>query len=250
MTLAEKTVLITGGGSGIGAACALMLAERGCRVGITGRRAEALETVIAQSETVASKSETALPIVAFVGDVGDRDSVRNLFRWAETELGTIDILMNAAGVNTQKRLFAELSPDDWDRLIRINATGAYNTMHAVIPQMRSQQNGLIINIASISALRGELLGGVAYNASKFAMRALSLSVNNEFLNDGIRVTLIHPGEVDTPILNERAVPPTDQQRANMLQPDDVAAAVLMIAQLPPRANVAELIIKPTSQPFA
>jgi len=243
MSLAGKTALITGGGSGIGAACAVALAEEGCRVGITGRREERLKEA-------AGRFNGEPAIQTCVCDVGDRDSVAKLFDWAANELGPIDMLINSAGVNTAKRLFAELSPEDWDKLLQINATGAYNTMHAVIPQMRQRKNGLIINVASIAGLRCSLLGGVAYNASKFAMRALGLSVNNEFFEEGIRVTMIHPGEVDTPILDNRPKPVTAEHRARILQPEDVAAAVVMVAKLPPRANVTELTIKPTTQPFA
>jgi NADP-dependent 3-hydroxy acid dehydrogenase YdfG len=243
MSLNGKTALITGGGSGIGAACAVALAKEGCDVGIAGRRESRLKEA-------AGRFEGKPAIKYFVSDVGDRADVAKLFDWANRELGQIDILVNSAGVNTQKRLFAELSPEDWDKLLRINATGAFNTMHAVLPQMRKRKDGLIINVASIAALRCSLLGGVAYNASKFAMRALGLTVNNEFHEEGIRVTTIHPGEVDTPILDERPVPVGPEHRARILKPEDVAAAVVMVAKLPPRANVTELTIKPTTQPFA
>jgi len=243
MSLAGKTALITGGGSGIGAACARALAGEGCTVGITGRREDRLQAV-------ADSFEGEPAIKFFASDVSDRDSVNRLFAWAEKELGNVNILINSAGVNTAKRLFAELSPEDWDRLLQINATGAYNTMYAAIPGMRQRGDGLIINIASIAGLRCSLLGGVAYNASKFAMRALGLTVNNEFHEEAIRVTTIHPGEVDTPILENRPNPVTEEHRARILKPEDVAAAVVMVAQLPARANVTELTIKPTTQAFA
>lgn len=243
MSLNGKTVLITGGGSGIGAACAVALAKEGCKVGITGRRDERLKEA-------ASRFAGTPAIKTFVSDVASRDDVAKLFDLANSELGQVDILINSAGVNTKKRTFADLAPEDWDKLMQINATGAYNTMHAVIPQMRERRDGLIINIASIAGLRATLLGGVAYNASKFAMRALGMSVNNEFFEEGIRVTTIHPGEVDTPILENRPSPVSDEHRARILKSEDVAAAVLMVAKLPPRANVTELTIKPTTQPFA
>lgn len=243
MSLAGKNILITGGGSGIGAACAVAVAELGAKVGISGRREERLKE--------AAGRFSGEPAIQYcVADVGDRDSVAKLFAWAAEHLGQIDILINSAGVNTAKRTFAELSPEDWDKLLRINATGAYNTMHEVIPQMRERKDGLVVNIASIAALRSSMLGGVAYNASKYAMRALGLSVNNEFFEEGIRVTTIHPGEVDTPILEDRPSPVTDEHRARILKAEDVAAAVAMVCQLPPRANVTELTIKPTTQPFA
>jgi NADP-dependent 3-hydroxy acid dehydrogenase YdfG len=91
---------------------------------------------------------------------------------------------------------------------------------------------------------------VAYSASKFAMAALGITVAQEVREIGIRVTNIYPGEVDTPILDHRPVPVTAEHRAKILQPEDVAAALVMIAALPPRANVAEIIIKPTIQQFS
>lgn len=242
MRFTGKTALITGGGTGIGAACALALAAEGCRVAISGRRADKLK------ET-AARHKGERPILTFDADVADRDRVARLFDWAARELGHIDILINSAGVNIPKRSMAELDPEHWDLLMRVNATGAYNCLRAVLPIMGKQGDGLIVNISSVAGLRSALVGGVAYNASKFAMRALGLTVAQEVKDQGIRVTNIYPGEVDTPILQDRPIPVTPEHRAKILQPEDVAAAVVMVAGLPPRANVPELVIKPTSQAF-
>ena len=144
----------------------------------------------------------------------------------------------------------ELVPEDWDLILKINATGAFNCMRAVLPQMRERQDGIIINISSIAGKRAGLLGGVAYNASKFAMSALSTTAGIEEKDNGIRVTTVYPGEVETPILDDRPVPVSAEHRQKILQPEDVAAAVLMIVQLPPRAHVPELVIKPTSQAYS
>jgi NADP-dependent 3-hydroxy acid dehydrogenase YdfG len=243
MTLSGKTVLITGGGTGIGAGCALALAKQGCRVAISGRTAERLAHAAGQFNGDPS-------ILTCVADVGERDSVAELFDWANRELGRIDILINSAGINVPKRSMAELSPEDWDTLMQVNATGTYNCIHAVLPQMKERQDGLIINISSIAGMRASLLGGVAYSASKFAMSALGLSIAREVKDEGIRITTIYPGEVETPILDNRPVPVSAEHRARILQPEDLAAAVLMIAELPPRANVSEIVIKPTTQDFA
>lgn len=243
MTLQNKTALITGGGTGIGAGCALALAKQGCRVAITGRREDRLKQTPAQFS-----SEPA--ILTFPADVADRNSVAELFDWANRELGRIDILINSAGVNVPKRSMAELTPEHWDLLMQVNATGAYNCMRAVLPQMRERRDGLIINISSIAGLRPSLLGGVAYTAAKFAMTALGRTVALEEKDHGIRITTIYPGEVETPILDDRPEPVSAEHRARILQPQDVAAAVVMIAQLPPRAHVSDLVIKPTTQAFA
>jgi len=243
MSLSGKTALITGGGTGIGAACAIALAEAGCKVAIAGRREDKLQELAEQF--------TGEPgIICHTVDVADRTSTQELVTWANEELGQIDILINSAGVNIVNRSMADLAPEDWDFLMNVNATGAYNCMHATLPQMRERSDGLIINISSVAGIRAALLGGVAYNASKFAMSALGISVAQEEKDNGIRVTNVYPGEVETPILDKRPVPVSAEHRAKILQPEDIAAAVLMIAQLPRRAHVPEITVKPTTQAFA
>lgn len=243
MSLEGKTAVVTGGGSGIGESCAIELANLGCRVLIAGRIVEKLQSV-------ANAYRGAGQIECCVVDVADRESVGQLFEHADGVLGQVDILVNSAGMNTPKRSMEDLAPEDWDRVMTVNATGAYNCMYAVLPQMRERKDGLIINISSISGIRAGLLGGVAYNASKFAMSALGTTVGQETCEQGIRISNVYPGEVETPILDDRPVPVTAEHRARILQPEDVSAAVVMIAQLPPRANVSELVVKPTSQPLA
>ena len=240
--LTSKTALVTGGGSGIGLATAVALAREGCRVAIAGRRAEVLRE--------AAASWTAQPaIVHHSCDVADRTSVERLFAWADKQLGRIDILVNSAGVNIKNRLMSNMEPPDWDRVLAINATGVYHCMYAVLPQMRARRDGLIVNISSISGKRAAAIGGVAYNASKFAVAALSTSVSNEECQNKIRITSIFPGEVDTPILEHRPQPVSAERRAKMLLPEDVADMVVALARLPPRAHVPELIIKPTIQEY-
>lgn len=242
MRLQGKTALITGGGSGIGAACACALANEGCRVAICGRQADTL------AETAARHTGVP-PMLTRVCDVADRKAARELVAWAEKELGRIDILLNAAGVNVPNRTFKDLSPEDWDRLLAINTTGAFHTIFFASPAMRARKDGLIVNIGSTAGKRANSLGGIAYNASKFALAGLSTSASDEFREDGVRVTTIHPGEVETPILRFRAKSPTPEHRAKMMQPEDVAAAVLLVCTLPARANVLEMVIKPTAQAF-
>lgn len=240
MRLEGKTAVITGGGSGIGQAIAWAFAAEGCKVLVAGRGKEQL------AETAARFSS----ILTCQADVGNREQVAALFQEANYRLGQIHILVNSAGINVPKRMMHELSPEDWDRMFAINVTGAFNCLREVLPQMRERRDGVIINISSTSGKRASLLGGVGYNASKFAMTALGTSVSLEDGRNGVRVTTICPGEVETPILKNRPTPPTPEHRARMLQPEDVAAAALMVACLPPRANVAELIIKPTTQDYA
>jgi NAD(P)-dependent dehydrogenase (short-subunit alcohol dehydrogenase family) len=243
MRLQGKTTLITGGASGIGLAIARAFAGEGCRVAIAGRREDKLREA-------ASSRKGDPPILAHAVDVADRQSVDELFRWAERTLGKIDILVNNAGINTQKRTMADMPPETWDEVLAINATGTYNCMHAVLPGMRDRRDGLIINMDSISGMRASVLGGAAYCAAKFAVTALGTVVALEEGKNGIRVTSICPGEVDTPLLDSRPNPLTAEHRSRILQPEDIAQVVLMVACLPPRAHVHELVIKPTWQEYA
>lgn len=238
MSLQGKTALVTGGGTGIGLAIAKALAEAGCKVVIAGRREDKLK------EAAAGTS-----LLLHTVDVGCRDSVNTLFDWTTKQLGKIDILINAAGTNIKNRTMAEMRPEQWDDLMSANATGVYNCMYAVLPQMRERRDGVIINISSISGKRAYALGGVAYVASKFAMSGLGTAVANEDGKNGIRVTTIYPGEVNTPILEHRPSPVTDAHRHAILQPEDFGDIVVSICSLPPRAHVPEMIIKPTFQDY-
>ncbi len=242
MRLSGKTCVITGGGSGIGQAIAWCFAREGCQVAVAGRDE-------AKLRATAGAYTGQPPILTHRADVANRGDVERLFAWADDQLGHIDILVSNAGINVARRSMAELAPEDWDCLLAVNATGAFNCLQAVLPRMRAQRDGLVIHISSIAGKRAGSLGGVAYNASKFAMTALATTAAVEECKNGIRVTTIFPGEVDTPILVHRPVPVTEEHRAKILKPEDVAAAALMIACLPPRAHVPELVIKPTVQEY-
>ena len=153
----------------------------------------------------------------------------------DSNWGTIDILVNAAGINIANRTMADMDPADWDQVLAINATGAYNCMYCVLPEMRARRDGLIINISSVAGKRALTLGGVAYCASKFAMTALGTVAGNEVAAEGVRITSIHPGEVNTPILDNRPTPVSDERKAAMVQPGDFAELVVAIACLHPRS---------------
>lgn len=243
MDLANQTVLVTGGGSGIGLGVAAALAREGCRVAICGRDA-------AKLNRAAASIEAAHPVAAIPCDVADRESVSRLF--AELErlgLLPLDILVNSAGINIARRRMAELVPADWDRLLAVNSTGAFNCMHAALPGMRQRRAGLIVNISSFAGKRAVSLAGPAYCASKFAATALGLAVGAEEQENGIRVTNIYPGEVNTPILDQRPVPVPDEKKRQMLQPEDIADCVIAIARLPARAVVRELLLTPLYQTY-
>lgn len=238
--LVGKIVAISGGGTGIGAGIAKGLAEAGCQVTVGGRRRGPLETL---SEQVASEH----PIRTCVMDVSDAQSVQAFFADIRENVGEVDILVNSAGINIQKRTMAEMSPEDWERVLSINASGAYRCMHEVLPAMRERKDGLVVNISSVAGKRAITLGGVVYCASKFAMTALGTAVSNEVRQEGVRITNVYPGEVNTPILDNRPTPVSQEHKDAILQPEDIASVVVTICALPPRANVPEVVIKPTLQ---
>ncbi len=242
MRLDGKTAVVIGGGTGIGRGIVQALASEGCQVALGGRREQKLREV---AEALRSDP---LPVYRRV-DVSDRQCVNDYFAWAHQELGTIDILVNSAGINIARRTMAEMDPEQWDQVLAINVTGAYNCMHAALPAMRARGSGLVINISSVAGRRALTLGGIAYCASKFALTALGTAVGNEVAPEGVRVTNIYPGEVNTPILENRPAPVSDQRKTAMVQPEDFADLVVAIACLHPRAHVPEITLKPTVQEF-
>jgi len=240
MCIRDRIAVVTGAGSGIGAEVARQLAAANFPVVAVGRREDALRQTASQDPQ---------RIIAHPLDVGDRSAVDAMVKAVVEQHGRIDVLVNSAGTNTVNRAAADVSLAEWERILHVNATGAFNCIQAVIPQMRSQGSGTIVNISSIAGRRAIPLGGVAYNASKFAMTALGTTVGEEEKEHGIRVTNIYPGEVETPILDARPVPVSAEHRARILQPTDVAQAVLLACALPPRARIPELVIVPTMQSF-
>ena len=180
-------------------------------------------------------------------DVSNREEVLSFFEWVLGLAGQIDVFVNAAGINVKDRAMGVLSPEQWDNVVNINANGAYNCLYALLPTMRKQKDGVIFNISSVAGKRAIALGGVAYSASKFAMTALGTCVSNEVNKEGIRLINVYPGEVNTPILDQRPTPVSDEHRQRILQPEDVANVLTSLASLPPNVHVPEIVIKPLAQ---
>jgi NADP-dependent 3-hydroxy acid dehydrogenase YdfG len=240
--LTGKVALVTGGGSGIGLATAGLLLKEGASVAIAGRDAGKLEKA-------ANQLAGGARLIHQSTDVTDPAQVAALAKRVTLHFGKIDILVNNAGLNIKKRTFRELTVESWQHLVRANLDGTFYCIQAVLPQMLERRDGLIINISSIAGKRAGPLGGAAYAAAKFGVGALGICLAAEEKDSGIRVSNIYPGEVDTPILENRPTPVSEAQRQIILQPDDVAQAVIFVAMLPPRASVPELVIKPTAQQY-
>jgi NADP-dependent 3-hydroxy acid dehydrogenase YdfG len=152
--------------------------------------------------------------------------------------------VNAAGTNTPKRSLEELSLENYRRLMDTNIHGAYYCVQAFVPGMRERKSGTIINIISEAGKAGSAKAGVAYVISKFGMTGLTQSINAEERANGIRACAIFPGDINTPILDLRPNPPPPEARAKMLQPEDVAECVMLVVNLPARAVVEEMLIRP------
>lgn len=241
-TLKGKVAWITGGGSGIGLAGALELAKAGAHVVISGRTAKTNASALAELEKAGSAEATQL-------DVGDRDAVAKTAAGIEKRHGRIDILVASAGTNATQRNFKTMSLEGWDDVVRINLNGLFYCCHAVIPGMRRNGGGLIVNVSSWAGRYASVLTGPAYNATKRAVIAVTESINAEECVNGIRATSLLPGEVATPILDKRPVPPSAEQRARMTQPEDMGKAILFLAEMHPRTCISELIIAPTWNRF-
>lgn len=237
-----KIALVTGGGSGIGLETARVFVAEGASVAIAGRNRDKLQAA-------ATDLNAGARVLTHAADVSDKSQVAALVDAVTRRFGRIDILVNNAGANVKNRAMKDMDIDTWDRQIAANLNSAFYCIFGVLPQMRARQDGVIVNISSIAGKRAGPLGGVAYSAAKFGMSAVGICLGVEEKDNGIRVTNIYPGEVDTPILVNRPAPLTAEHLSKILRPEDVAAAVLFVCSLPPRAHVPELVIAPTSQPY-
>lgn len=234
-----QVVLITGGGSGIGRSTALHLAREGARVVIVGRRMAPLAAVVTEIERTGGQAW------AKVADLTDRAQLRALVQGVASEIGPIGILVNNAGASSRVRNIRWIEDADWNDTIEVNLNAIYALVQAVLPAMLQAGGGTIITVSSLAAVRPGLLGGAPYGAAKAGVQNLMKYLYATFRNEGIRATTILPGEVNTPIMDTRVRPPSSDDRAAMVDPDDVARAIALCCSLPARATVEELVISPT-----
>ena len=238
-SLNGKVAWITGAGSGIGLAGAKALCEAGATVVMSGRRKETLEPEAEKLRIRGFKAEVE------VLDVSDKKAVKSCATRIISRHGGVDILLNSAGLNTPNRYWKNQTPEGWDDVIDINLDGSFYTVHAVLPGMRAKKNGVVINISSWAGVFHPKLTGAAYNASKHAVVAMTETINMEECTNGIRACSICPAEVATPIMDRRPVPPSSEDRAKMLQPEDLGATIRFIAEMPPHVCINQVIISPT-----
>ena len=230
---------VTGAGTGIGEGAALALAGAGMRLVLSGRRTAELERVAGQITARGGQARIA-PL-----DVTDAAAVQAVVDGIAAQEGRIDMVVNSAGLNINKRNWKHLAREGWDQVIRIDLDGAFYCCHSVLPLMRAQGGGLIVNISSMAGKRVGAMTGPAYSAAKFGLNAMTESLNLEEGINGIRATAVCPGEVATPILDKRPIPVSADDRAKMVQPDDCGELMLFLARLPAHVCINELVITPT-----
>ncbi|WP_079509119.1 3-ketoacyl-ACP reductase [Mesobacillus jeotgali] len=218
-SLKGKTALITGAGRGIGRAAAIALAKEGVNIGMIGRTLENLEKVTTEL------GEYGVEVSGAVADIADRESVEHAVEHIKEELGTIDILINNAGI-AKFGGFLDLDPQEWEQIIQVNLMGTYYVTRAVLPGMIERQTGDIINIASTAGQKGAPVTS-AYSASKFGVLGLTESLMLEVRKHNIRVSALTPSTVATDLAIETNL--TDGNPEKVMQPEDLAE--LMVAQL-------------------
>jgi NADP-dependent 3-hydroxy acid dehydrogenase YdfG len=237
--LAGQIAIVTGAGTGIGRSTAHMLAAEGAHVVLSGRRRRPLDVVATEITKAGGQA------VARESDVSRPEQGRALVDWAVKALGRVDILINNAGHSSKARNVRWIGQEEWDAVINVNLTGVYALIQAVLPSMIERGGGTIVTVGSVAAHRPGLIGGAPYGAAKAGVLNLMGHVHTVLRDKGIRATTVMPAEVDTPILDNRPLPPDAAARATMMQPEDVAAAILMCVTLPARTVVEEIVLSPT-----
>jgi NADP-dependent 3-hydroxy acid dehydrogenase YdfG len=237
--LRGKVAWVTGAGSGIGEAAALMLAEEGAAVVLTGRRREPLDSVAARIAAAGGVAEVQ------PADLMDPEAVKSVGAFIGKRFGRLDILVNNAGLNITPRRWAVLSTEGVDELVRGNLSSAMYCVTVALPFMRAQKDGVLIHTASMAGRNISPLSGPGYTAAKHGVVAMSHTINMEECVNGIRSCVVCPGEVATPILDKRPNPLSTEDKAKMVQSADVGDLIRYIACLPPHVTINEVWITPT-----
>src|ERR1700751_3510810 len=220
-----KIALVTGAGTGIGRETAILLAQEGATVVVTGRRIALLQDVVAVIDKAGGKA------AARVLDVASRDAILEAVAWVKSNIGSIDILVNNAGSASKVLNARFLSEAEWNATVNVNLTAVFNLTQAVLEDMIARKEGTIITVSSLAVINPNLLGGAAYGAAKAGVKNFMAFLHNTYRNQGIRATTILPGETNPPIIENRAQPPLEHERAIMLDPPDVAREIVLCASL-------------------
>ena len=241
MSFQGQGCIITGGGSGIGRGAAIKMAADGAKVALVGRTASKVEAV---KEEIEAAGGTAL---AYGVDVADLDAVKQMTQDVLDAFGSIDILVNNAGHSSPHRRLLNTPPEEVRGVIDSNLVGTIYCTQAAVPAMLEAERGTIINISSLAGVTSGPFSGFAYGCAKAAVINFTQFLNADLRNTGIRASVVIPGEVATPILDNRPIPPDSDARELMTGVDETSEAIYLIASLPMRTNIPELVIRPTYQ---
>lgn len=234
-----KIAWVTGAGTGIGEAAAKSLAAEGAIVILTGRRKEPLEKVAAIIKQAGGRADV------HAGDLSKASIVGKIAAAIKAEYGRIDIVVNNAGTNVPNRWWSKLTTEAIDTLVAGNLTSALYVTHAVLPIMREQGDGQLIHTSSMAGRNIGMVSGPIYTAAKHGVVAMSHTINLEECLNGIRSTVILPGEVATEIMQFRDPPELPETLAKMVQPEDMGIVVAFVAKQPPHVCVNEMWVTPT-----
>ncbi|HEY9622100.1 MAG TPA: SDR family NAD(P)-dependent oxidoreductase [Crinalium sp.] len=243
--LTSKVAIVTGASSGIGEATALALAAEGAMVAIAARRSDRLAAL---AKRITDQGGTALPITA---DVSDEAQVNDVVKQTQAKFGRVDILVNNAGVMLLGMIDGA-NTEDWRRMVNLNVLGLMYATHAVLPLMKAQGIGHIVNISSVAGRVANAGSGV-YNATKWAVGAFSEALRKEVYQHNIRVTIIEPGLVATELPHHITDTAAKDRAADFygslknLESEDIANAIAYAVTQPPHVNVNEILIRPTEQ---
>ncbi|HTQ57432.1 MAG TPA: SDR family oxidoreductase [Bryobacteraceae bacterium] len=230
--LSGKIAIVTGGTRGIGRAIAERLLGEGALVAVCSRSRENVQAFVNRCKPAARDRLLAEP-----ADMSKLEDVEGFFTAVDQRFGGLDILVNNAGIGIFKSV-ADLTPEEWHRVIDLNLSGLYYCSHAALPRMRRRGGGYIINISSLAG-KNPFAGGAAYNASKFAVNGFSEAMMLDHRYDDIRVSYVMPGSVDTDFS------PRTASAGWKIQPEDIADVVLALLRLPDRTLVSRVEIRPS-----
>ncbi|MGM9511620.1 SDR family oxidoreductase [Larkinella sp. GY13] len=239
-----KVIVITGASSGMGEAAARHLSALGATVVLGARRADRIDELAKEIQDQGGKA------LAMATDVTQRDQVKKLVDSAVDQFERVDVILNNAGVMPLSPM-DRLNVDEWDTMIDVNIKGVLNGIAAVLPYMKEQKSGQIINTSSVAGHK-VFTGSAVYSATKFAVRALTEGLRMEVKPYNIRTTIVCPGAVKTELLDH--ITEADIKQANQeyvgavgISPDSFARVVAFAISQPEDVDINEIIFRPTSQ---